>query len=250
MQLNKTLQLSLCCVLFLCACKTNKYSPFQKKGFVTIDNNLTKNSEISSLVKPYQNELQAKMNTVIAYCDTPMERLLKEPETLLGNLIADIVFEYAYQNNISTDMSILNFGGLRTSLPKGDITVGKIFELMPFENDVVLATLNHSTMLKLQEYLVSQKGQPISNAQITINNDGSSEFLVNNKPLHASQVYLVATTDYLASGGDKMKFFEEALEIKPLNIKLRELIIQYFKDKGNNKEPITSRIQNRVKISQ
>ena len=243
--LNKLL-VSCVLVLGIFSCKSTKINPYKKQGYVAINDSTLQNPSMHALVKPYQQELEDKMNEVIAICDTPMPRLKTEPETLLGNFAADLVYKYGKNKDLNIDMCILNFGGLRTSLPKGKITVGKIFELMPFENELVLVELSHEKMLELGSYLAQKGGQPISNASITIKDTNTFSLKIKGEELIPDKTYRVITTDYLANGGDKMYFLQNPISYTLLDIKLRDVIIEHCRNLTQKNEHLTSSIQNRV----
>jgi len=99
---------------------------------------------IDSIVLPYRNQMQAEMAEVIGYSDSTL--LSYAPESPLGNFVADVIFETGFEfskNNQICDnphavFSILNFGGLRKSIGQGEITRSDIYELMPFDNTIVI----------------------------------------------------------------------------------------------------------------
>ncbi len=135
-----------------CQPKAVKYVGNQSS--LAIDSTRTENSKISKLIEPYKTKLDAEMNEVLVISAEEFPKEKGKPETKLGNLVADLSFEIAqeyYKDDI--DFCLLNFGGLRTSLPKGEITRGKIFELMPFENELVVITISENKLIELIKYL-------------------------------------------------------------------------------------------------
>jgi 5'-nucleotidase len=109
------------------------------------------------------------------------------------------------------DLSFFNTGGLRSPIPQGDINKRDLYKLMPFENELVVLELNKTEMLDLKAYFNFTKGQPIAFAD---------DFSLNDS------LFLVLTTDYLANGGDKMKFFKDKVQHK-VGIKMRDALINY-----------------------
>jgi hypothetical protein len=135
-----------------------------------------------------------------------------KPESLLGNWTSDVCLQMAqelYSDDI--DLSFFNTGGLRSPLPQGDITKRDLFKLMPFENELVVLELNKVEMLDLKSYFNITEGQPIAFAD---------NFTLNDT------LFLVLTTDYLANGGDKMKFFKDKTQHK-VGVKMRDALINY-----------------------
>ena len=167
-------------------------------------------SNIYYTILPYKTELDAQMNTVL--CHSKQEMKKTKPESLLSNWTSDVCLEMAqdiYEDNI--DLSFFNNGGLRSSIPQGDITKRDLYKLMPFENELVVLELNKTEMLDLKVYFNFTKGQPIAFAD---------DFSLNDS------LFLVLTTDYLANGGDKMKFFKDKIQHK-VGIKMRDALINY-----------------------
>ena len=167
-------------------------------------------SSIYYTILPYKTELDAQMNAVL--CHSSLEMKKTKPESLLGNWTSDVCLEMAqklYSDDI--DLSFFNTGGLRSSLPQGDITKRDLYKLMPFENELVVLELNKKEMLDLKNYFNITKGQPIAFAE---------KFSLNDS------IFLVLTTDYLANGGDKMKFFKDKKQHK-VGIKMRDALINY-----------------------
>ena len=167
-------------------------------------------SSIYYTILPYKTELDAQMNTVLCYSSKDMRK--SKPESLLGNWTSDVCLEMAqelYSDDI--DLSFFNTGGLRSPLPQGDITKRDLFKLMPFENELVVLELNKVEMLDLKSYFNITEGQPIAFAD---------NFTLNDT------LFLVLTSDYLANGGDKMKFFKDKTQHK-VGVKMRDALINY-----------------------
>ena len=97
---------------------------------------------------------------------------------------------------------------------------------MPFDNSIVLVTIDYHNTLKLFNYLAYTGGQPISNAKFTNINNTPKDILINNKSL-TNKNYTIVTSDYLANGGDKMDFFLDPISYKNTGILLRDAIIKH-----------------------
>lgn len=167
-------------------------------------------SSIYYTILPYKTKLDAQMNAVLCYSSQEMKKT--KPESLLGNWTSDVCLEMAQElYNDEIDLSFFNTGGLRSSLPQGKISKRDLYKLMPFENELVILELNKAEMLDLKAYFNKTEGQPIA---------FSDNFSLNDS------LFLVLTTDYLANGGDKMKFFKDKTQHK-VGIKMRDALINY-----------------------
>jgi 2',3'-cyclic-nucleotide 2'-phosphodiesterase (5'-nucleotidase family) len=133
-------------------------------------------------------------------------------------------------------MCILNNGGLRTALPKGEITRGKIFELMPFENELTVITLTGSNAMRMFEYLAGSGGAPVAGIKMGIDNGKPVHVYLGTESFDSLKTYRVVTSDYLANGGDKYSFFKQPLAREDLGIKVRDAIIHFIeKEKKTGK---------------
>jgi hypothetical protein len=104
---------------------------------IQMNKEVVSDEEFTKEIEPFKTILDKEMNAVLIVSEN--EALKGTPESELGNVVTDMVLykakQYAQSINKDVDFCMLNNGGLRGSLPKGDINLGKIFELMPFENE-------------------------------------------------------------------------------------------------------------------
>ena len=189
-----------------------------------------------AIIAPYQKGIEVEMNEVISYSKISLTK--KGSESLLGNFVADLCLNYS-----DAHMCVMNKGGLRSTIEIGPITRGKIYELMPFENELVVLELNKENYLGLLNYICRRGGEPFSGIKITMNKEGS--VISNSWPVNfeKNEKVKVLTSDYLANGGDKMSFFQNKEQYK-LGLKLRDAIIDHCK----KNDTITANIDGRIKV--
>ena len=206
------------------------------------ETSISTNSSSDSILSPYKKTLDSSMNAVLNTSLTEME--VGQPEGKLGNFITDLTLSTARKNSESpVDFCVLNNGGLRVPLPKGDITLRKIYELMPFENEIVIVTLKGEQILEMLEYIKDKtllppsrkSGVPVSGIRIMLSNNQVKQVFIGMYEFNPDKTYRIATSDYLANGGDHMDFFKTNEGIEKTGIKLRDAIIDYIlvlKQKG------------------
>ena len=250
---NFLLFLSLLFLLQFSSCRSNSGLQYGKtqRGVISIDSIVIAKPDSLSLeiIKPYKDELDKKINEILAYSERSLSK--QQPEGLLNNFVADLVLKKSadYYKAIDTakiDICLLNYGGLRNPLPKGAITVGNVYELMPFENMVSVLTISGNNTKKLFNYIASKNGMPISGAKVGINNGKPVDILINNTPLDTSKSYRIATSDYLADGGDNMEFFLNPIKKISLGIKLRDMIVDYLKEETSQGRTINVSLDKRI----
>jgi len=196
------------------------------------------------LIAPYKLKLERDMSGVLATNENDMFK--DTPEGVLGNFVADLVLkktnDYAKDVKIlPANLCLLNNGGLRTTLPKGEITKRRVFELMPFENELVILTLSGEKTQGLFDYLARLNGMPLAGARMEIKDRKAKNITIDGEPFDPTREYRIATSDYLAYGGDKMKFFKDPLKFETVGHKLRDAIIEYMieeTEKGNTLNPV------------
>jgi len=216
---------------------------------VPIVNTTNQSSEIDAFIKPYREHINKDLNTVLAYCPETLDKSSGKWQTKIGNLQSDVtrsqgnrVFKSRENKNI--DICMLNSGGIRSVLPKGDVTARTAFEIMPFENSLVVIALKGEQITELVNYFIAdKKPHPLSGMSFTIDKNGKPKNIqVQGKALNLETIYYVATNDYLANGGDNMTFFSKGVQKYDLNYKLRDILIDYFKDVDTIPVPTDIRI--------
>ena len=160
-----------------------------------------------------------------------------QPESTLGNWFADIIYEQSckyYGKPI--DFATQNYGGLRIpSLPKGELTKGKIYELMPFDNMVVILELDAATVVQLLERIAAQGGWPTSKQlRFEIKDDKVQNIQINGKPFDYDKTYLVSLPDYIANGGGRCFFLKDQKRNETGKL-VRDALLEYIVEcKKNN----------------
>ncbi|HCA07118.1 5'-nucleotidase C-terminal domain-containing protein [Chryseobacterium sp.] len=231
---NKFLLLGIA-LASLTACKTAstlQLAEVKTQKNISINNELKNDEEFVKIIEPYKQKLDKEMNQKISH--TSIDLTKQGDNSNLGSLLADYTFEGAdawtkinLQKNV--DAALINIGGIRTTIGKGDIFLKNVFEVMPFENEVIIVKMKGSDLQGLFDYYAkTQVNNPVSHLYIETNNGQLTKSLINGKPVDPSKDYYIATSDYLALGGDNMKFFSKGESIST-GIRLRDLFIEYFR---------------------
>ena len=212
--------LSVVLIIFLSGCiSTLTLKDFESES-IKVNNGI--DSTIYKIILPYQAKIDFQMDKVLCY--TKNDLVKGKPESNLGNLICDLSLVISKQK---ADMCIMNNGGLRSIILKGQITERDIFKVMPFENELVVLNLHKDEFYQMLKYVTKRGGEPLGGIKVVQSKD-TIRYTLNNKVSIYKDSISVLTTDYLANGGDKMNFFKNKVQ-KKLNIKLRDAIINYCK---------------------
>lgn len=233
----------------LLSCGRQTYYADKAEGReIAITNQTESSKAVEDLVKPYRENIDRDLNTVLAYAPQTLDKS-GEWQTSIGNMMADQTLQRAgrvfeTREKLKADICLLNFGGIRSIIPKGDVTTRTAFEIMPFENSVVVAALKGEQIMEMLNYIITEKkAHPLSGMQFKISaNDLPAEILIGGKPFEMENTYYVVTSDYLLNGGDRMDFFKKATATYDLDYKLRNVLIDYFKDADTITAPANVRI--------
>lgn len=204
--------------------------------------------EDSSIVKyylPYKQKMQAEMSTVIGKSDVAISGG-RNPETLLGNFFSDAILAQGLKLDPSIQFTFATKGGLRNDLPKGDITINDIFELMPFENELMLLRLKGTDVQKLIDFIAQSDGQPVAGLTMKIQNNKAYDVKIDGKPFDVALTYNMLTYDYLANSGGELAFLGNAVEKKTLGKKLRDSLLDQIKETTAKGETITAKLDGRI----
>lgn len=203
---------------------------------INISDNLPLTNSVEQFIAPYRTHIDDDLNSVLAYSPKTVDKK-GSWQTSIGNLQSTITLASA--NKIfnlreakSVDICLLNHGGIRSVINKGNVTTRTAFELMPFENNLVVASLKGEQILEMIQFFIKEKKpHPLAGLTFTIDKDNvPKNILIQNQPLDLQKIYFVATNDYLYNGGDNMTFFNKATKLYDLDYKLRNIWIDYFKE--------------------
>lgn len=248
MNIKRTL-LALLILLSATSCSHKRWSTLQSSSVkIAIDSttNSLADKNYSAYLQPFKQKVDTQMNEVIGQAAETMKG--HAPESLLSNFSADVYLQTAtnFQGE-NVDIAIVNLGGLRTVVPAGDITVRKVFELMPFENELVLLWLKGDKLNELLQYFASMGGEGVSGLRMEIKDGKAVNITINDKPLDPTKVYSIVTNDYLAGGNDKMVQLAQAEKRVNTGIKVRTMLLNYIKNETKKGNKIQSKLDGRIK---
>ncbi len=222
--------------ILLFACKTTYLVQEQKTSNYEINQDFKGDAGIESMIAPYREKLDAEMNQVIGYLETELTK--DRPESTLGNFVADAILEVAQKRyDQPIDFSLPNYGGLRIPyLNAGEVVLGDMFELMPFDNMLVIAQIDGKIAQQLFEHIADLRGWPVSSGvQMSIDTlQQQHSFLINGEPIDPNKTYRFCVSDYIANGGDKCSFLIDQKR-DDLNLLFRDALIEYVQSKKKEK---------------
>lgn len=211
--------------VFFTSCKNHYIKQKEEFTHLSLKDNSENKTSLDSITR-FKKKVDAETGRIIGISQGELTK--DGAETTLGNFVCDALL-YAAENKLKeekTDLVILNRGGLRINLPKGDIKVVNIFELMPFENEMVSVKITGEKLLEFLPLLLEKK-HPFYGFKVKIEDAKITSVLINNSEIEKTKIYNLITSDYLANGGDNFLFLKDAVGVKNFNVKIREAIITY-----------------------
>lgn len=206
-------------------------------------------SAMRSFLRPYTDQVDKTMNEVLGINPENMDK--QQPESTLGNFMTDAYYTMAMEKyKTRVDVAFMNYGGIRLNqLPAGNITVGKIFELMPFDNLLVLQKMKGSVLQQVLDMAAARGGWPVTGMTMQIRDKKAVNIWVGGKPLDPDAEYTVVNSDFLANGGDNLDMLRSIPQISNGYL-MRDALMDYIRWQKSAGKKIGAGIEKRVTYAQ
>lgn len=200
-------------------------------------NTLDTITEIEQILYPYRSNMQKEMNQKVAYIGATFVK--SRPMGSLGLLVSKAMYSKALLWCDTLFNAYMNYGGIRLNeLPKGQTTKEKIFELLPFDNEIVIINLQGYIVKKWNTLMESGGGTPVvfynrfkeNNLNDTcyfFSNKEKQMRIMNATIIQDSAYYAIATNNYIAEGGDNCDFLIGSKKIYT-GVLLRDAVMEYM----------------------
>lgn len=210
---------------------------------IEVDGSL-KNGAMDSLIAPYKAEKEVSMNVVIGEVEETMEVGL--PESKLSNLIADVLLTEGRKYIADVDIAVTNIGGIRRTLFAGPLTIGDVFEILPFDNSLLVLEYKGVEILALADAVALKGGEAIAGMTLTIRDGKAEDVKVGGEVVDTARVYKVVSTDYLSWGNDQLEPLANYIKSTPLNMMMRDAMFDYVTCATIKGEKIVTKLDNRI----
>ena len=175
------------------------------------------------------------------------------PVSPLSNLLVDMLFEwgnhYLSQKKLGkANLALLNFGGIRAALPQGNITVGDIFQISPFDNTVAFVFVKGSELRKMFDGFSEKRNAPMANVQTIYQNGRLLAYTIGGAPLEDDKIYTIVTINFLALGGDGFLSQVTPESVTHINTAVRDVFIDVIRRRTAYNIEIEGKMDHRVII--
>lgn len=190
---------------------------------------LAPDSEISAILDEYRPGIDNVMGKPIAIVKDTLR--FDQPEGALGNMAADALRNRAaLELRRFVHLGIIGEGSFQTFFVPGVLTLGDIYEFMPYENSLVVLELRGDQVIELIDQVAKVGGTPISGARFRIDeNNRARGILVNSEVVDPNKRYLVATSNWVANGGDQFPALWNPVNRTDLDLNIKDLYVDFFR---------------------
>jgi len=213
---------------------------------ITIDGSVNENSQIVARLDELEKPINTLKETIVGTVSNPLtgdRAVCRIQECDMGNMIADAMRDAVIDKGYT--IALQNSGGIRASLDAGDVTLGEIMTILPFQNTLSTFKVTGEQLLTAIENGVSEVedvagrfpqvsgmrytfdlSKPANGGRVTsieIDEDGSW------KPLDLNKTYGMVSNNFIRGGGDGYKVFRSASEIYDFGPDLADVVANYIK---------------------
>jgi 5'-nucleotidase len=190
-------------------------------------------AELAAPIEEMKNEVVAESADVIEG-DRSVCRAVECP---MGNLVADAMLDRVADQG--AEIAIQNGGGLRASIDAGEITMGEVLTVLPFQNTLSTFQVTGATMVEALENGVSQVADgagrfpQVAGMSFTVDlskEPGSrvSDVMVGGAPIDMEKTYTVVSNNFVRNGGDGYSMFEDAENAYDFGPDLADVTAEYL----------------------
>jgi 2',3'-cyclic-nucleotide 2'-phosphodiesterase (5'-nucleotidase family) len=235
-------------VFTLTNCSTPRLTLQNETHTYKVDNSIAEDTAIINYYLPFKQQLENEMNRVIGYAESSLKRNPSQPESTAGTFFAEALLEIGKSIDPTAQIALATKFGIRADIKQGNVTVGNIFELMPFENAITILELSGNDLQTLANFIAKTNGQPLAGMTMEIEDNKPKSIFIQNEPFDNNKTYKLVTYDYLANGGDYIEGLDDPIKRNDSGIIVRKGLIEYVEQLTKEGKTINTKLDGRVKI--
>ncbi|WP_172296662.1 bifunctional UDP-sugar hydrolase/5'-nucleotidase [Pseudoruegeria sp. HB172150] len=220
----------------------------------TVEEDVTTKDRVAELAVPL-DEIRNKVVAETADAIEGSRDVCRAMECAMGNLVADAMLDRVKEQGI--DFAIANGGGLRASIDAGEVTMGEVLTVLPFQNTLSTFQVTGETILAALENGVSEVEEgggrfpQVAGMSFTFDlskEPGSrvSDVMVGGEPLDPAKTYGAVSNNFVRNGGDGYKMFVDAMNAYDFGPDLADVTAEYLAANA----PYTPYTDGRIKIAE
>lgn len=178
------------------------------------------------------------------------ELVAHAPESELSNWLVDHLMEdVAALTQRRVDVGVANFGGIRVSLPEGDVFLDDLLSMFPFRNYLCYVGLKGSELQDLFDQMAATRPQVLGGVKFVVTDHRIDTLLVGGRPIDPEATYGVATIDFLLDGGDGLSIARNAQELIITDVRIIDSMLPYARSFAAAGKPISYYTDGRVVVN-
>lgn len=215
-------------------------------SFADVGAEVLPDPSVEAAIAPFRTQMEAELEEVLGHAASVFVK--DDPEGTLDNLVADALLHGARRRSRDTvHAALVNDGGLRVPVAAGPIRVRHAYELLPFENYVVVLNLTGEQMARLADEVATTDGEPIAGWTLVLDGERATSALVDGSPIDPDAAYRLATVDYLADGGGTWPVLWEVAgdQREDLAVLIRDVFAEYVRRQKTVSPELDGRVRRR-----
>lgn len=180
----------------------------------------------------------------------PEDILRKRPEGKLNDMLVDMLMAACEEaTGQKVDVGLLNYGGVRTEIHKGNVILDNIMSMLPFDNYIYLVRLKGSDLKNIYETMTRYGIQLVGGVKLVFTKENELVSIeIGGKALEEDKEYTLATVDFLLDGGDHFQAAKNALELVGTGVLLRDGVLAQLRKMVEEKGVIEYRTDGRIAV--
>lgn len=248
---NRTMSILLLIFFLLSGCHSMMVTKVEFTN-IRLDStlNIIPDPKVESVILPYRTKLMNDMEEVLCISENPL--FGGRPESPLTNFCADLILHESDSiclkryPDIHMSVSMVNRGGLRVPIPRGEVKVQNMFELMPFENEIVFLKMEGAVLRRFIDHMAARGGEGVAGMRFGIKDDKGVKPEIQGQPLDDSKSYWLVTSDYIANGGDGSEILKDVKDRIETGVKFRDMFIDHMRKMGRKGVTIDAKTDGRI----
>jgi 5'-nucleotidase/UDP-sugar diphosphatase len=216
-----------------------------RSTLLSVDNTVDEDTLVSELVSSYADKLDKELARTVGTAAVRLDgerTAVRDRETNLGDLVTD-----AMRQLTGADIAFTNGGSIRASIDAGEITMREILTALPFEDKLVNLTLTGDQVASIVDQTAGLKSGSggflqVSGISFKIRNRKASDIEVAGQPLDEKRNYRVATSEFLAAGGDGYKAFKQGTDYYNTGLKISDVVVDHIRTRSEVGRKVETRI--------
>ncbi len=250
MKLFHQVFLSLMVILTISCSGPKDYDIVYTWSPVSISSDIEDSENIEKIIAPYRSTLDSIMDEVIGYAAHDLTTR-GQYESTLGTFVTKLSLDQSisfFEREV--DAAIMNHhGGLRAPINEGPITLGEVFQVMPFENEIVLLEISGNELVEVIKYIGETGRSMIWPVSFHVSSSGIENIRLDGKEIESEKSYVLSISDYLANGGSGFHMLTSLKRLDVTPIKLRDMIVKEIRDRTARGDSIRTDVSNFITTS-